>query len=92
VAADAHEKQSALAGGSTALPTRRLDRPALNGRLLIPHIRRSQDMDDDNQPLITPYLSGLAHSIIGIARPVRPAGPGFSAGVLGHLSDDRRIT
>ena len=32
-------------------------------------------MDDDNQPLITPYLSGSAHSIIGIARPIRPTRP-----------------
>jgi tetratricopeptide (TPR) repeat protein len=58
--------------GTAALST---GRPALNGRLLIPHIRRSQDMDPEDyhiSPLYPPYLSGLAHSIIGIARPVRP--------------------
>jgi hypothetical protein len=41
-------------------------------------------MDDDNQPLITPYISGLAHSIIGIARPVRPTRLACRAGLFGR--------
>jgi hypothetical protein len=42
-------------------------------------------MDDDTSPLIALYLSGLASSVIGIARPVRPTRPaGHQARLFGR--------
>lgn len=58
-----------------AFPTRWPRRPALNGRLLIPHIWKEPRYGRQYQPLISPYLSGLAHSTMGTARPVKPGVP-----------------